>query len=66
MQYVPLGPAPRLKKGEGKGKADGAAFKPPHAGSTGPMSKYEYIPCPAIKQVSNIITSSIVALAHHQ
>ena len=48
VQYVPLGPTARPRRG---GKGESAAFKPPHAGSSGPLGKYEYIPCPAIKQV---------------
>ena len=52
MQYVPLG-API--KSARKEKTESAAFKPPHAGSTGPLGKpYEYIPSPPLKQVSYI------------
>ncbi|KAL3158746.1 hypothetical protein ABBQ32_011474 [Trebouxia sp. C0010 RCD-2024] len=47
IEYVPLGPAARLTK---SAKAESAAFKPPHSGSSGTLGKYEYIPCPAIKQ----------------
>ena len=49
VQYVPLGPAVRAKRSV---KAESAAFKPPHSCSSGTLGRYEYIPCPAIKQVS--------------
>ena len=49
MQYVPLGPSPKRVS---TGKAETAPFKPPHAGSTGPLGKpYAYVPCPELKQV---------------
>ncbi len=49
LQYVPLGPA---VKGKSTAKADSVPFKPPHSGSSGPLGKpYDYVPCPALKQV---------------
>ena len=50
LQYVPLGPTVR---GPRTGKADSAPFKPPHSGSSGILGKpFEYMPCPALKQVT--------------
>lgn len=49
LQYVPLGPAAKVMKGV---KTESAAFKPPHSGSSGTLGKYEYMPCPANKQVT--------------
>ena len=49
LQYVPLGAPIKVMK---KAKAESAPFKPPRAGSAGPLGKpYEYIPCPVQKRV---------------
>jgi len=62
LQYVPLGPA---IKGKSTGKPESAPFKPPHSGSSGPLGKpYEYIPCPALKQVRCILDPTVAKSQH--